>query len=84
MGGKAFTANDAEVEAGAAVPADVVTVTSGRPDFAALVAEACAKSPDGGKVGVYTCGPEALADACEAGPDTTRGGAYKKVVIWVS
>mmetsp|Transcript_2967 Transcript_2967/g.6664 ORF Transcript_2967/g.6664 Transcript_2967/m.6664 type:complete len:495 (-) Transcript_2967:145-1629(-) len=64
------SALDAELGA-AALPADVVTVVSGRPDFNALVAEA-AKS--GGKVGVYTCGPEALADACEAA--ATANGCF--------
>jgi hypothetical protein len=53
-----------DAEAGA-LPKDVVTVTSGRPVFAAIVAEIVGGDAAGAKVGVYTCGPEALADACE-------------------
>ena len=41
----------------------IAAIAAGRPDFPALITTA-AKATSG-RVGVYTCGPEPLADACE-------------------
>jgi len=43
---------------------DVAKITTGRPDFAALIA-AVASAESSARVGVFACGPESLADACE-------------------
>ena len=43
-----------------------VSVTAGRPDFDALIGEIAQQRDKSHRVCVYTCGPDALADACEA------------------
>ena len=44
----------------------VVNISSGRPDFGFLIGAVVKSAKPESRIGVYTCGPEAMADACEA------------------
>ena len=52
----------------------LVKITSGRPDFGALIKKIAEQCDSTQRVGVYTCGPEALSDACEAA--ASANGCY--------